>query len=749
VKSVRLKSLSRLVSLALTGVAVVPAVMADDSVNLGTVGAQTGASEVIEVSAKRGTASAVAPTQANLEATQPESIISRSFIEEMVAPTGNYNTIIGIAPSAATQPSPNGPGLADTKTTLRGFQDNQYNVTWDGIPFGDTNDPSHHSTSYFPASVIGGASVERGPGGASTLGQATYGGSVNLYSKVPAAVESAEVFGSYGSWNTRLLGASFESGRGASGQGPTLQVTAQDLHSDGYLTYNTIASDNIVVKFQTKIGESTRLTVFGTYGDVQTGVTDNASGATQQQAALFGQNYSMNNDPTSQGYYGYNHVHKRTDMEYVRLQSSLGGGWEVDNNIYSYYYDNKTIAGYDPTGYLGTGVPIAAGATPDTGSKIYGVKFKSGVPGYDKLNHYRVTGDIFKITDQTSAGLFRAGLWYDHADTNRHNFLEDVSTGTYDTDFATYGLKSNQKSGWNQYQPFAEFEWAATQDLTVTPGVKYMHFVRSVNAIFNQGSKVPANFSETYTDTLPFLTANYHLGKQDAVYVQFAKGLQVPTLDQLQVATPENSPKPQTTTNYQFGWVHKSATLVADADIYYINFDNMIGTQQDPVTHQTVFLNQGGAVYKGIEGELTYVMGGGWSFYANGSINRANYTANNVLGNFGEVPKSPESTMAFGLLYNQGPWNASVVYKDVGPQYEYGGNPSAYHIASFSNVDLNAAYTINSPSSFLKKTKIEFSVFNLGDTHHVTSISQGNTPALDQFQWQAPRSYMLSLRSTF
>ncbi|MBV8467155.1 MAG: hypothetical protein JO218_14535, partial [Burkholderiales bacterium] len=85
-KSVRLKSLSRLVSLALTGVAVVPAVMADDSVNLGTVGAQTGASEVIEVSAKRGTASAVAPTQANLEATQPESIISRSFIEEMVAP---------------------------------------------------------------------------------------------------------------------------------------------------------------------------------------------------------------------------------------------------------------------------------------------------------------------------------------------------------------------------------------------------------------------------------------------------------------------------------------------------------------------------------------------------------------------------------------------------------------------------------------------------------------------------------------
>ncbi|MGS0758487.1 TonB-dependent receptor plug domain-containing protein, partial [Roseateles sp. GG27B] len=83
--------------------------------------------------------------------------------------------------------SANGPGLSETKTTMRGFSDDQYNITFDGIPWGDTNNPAHHSTSFFPGSVIGGAVVERGPGNASNLGFATFGGSLNLFSKKAGA----------------------------------------------------------------------------------------------------------------------------------------------------------------------------------------------------------------------------------------------------------------------------------------------------------------------------------------------------------------------------------------------------------------------------------------------------------------------------------------------------------------------------------------------------------------------------------
>lgn len=740
------RALCRALSLALLSASASSVVMADDAVDLGTVGSAAGASQVISVVAKKGTAAAVAPTQANLSATQPESIISRSFIEESVAPTGNFNTIAAIAPSAATQPSPNGPGLADTKTTLRGFQDAQYNVTWDGIPFGDTNDPSHHSTSYFPAAVIGGVAVERGPGNASNLGQATYGGSINLFSKVPSATRKTELYSSFGNWHTQLEGVAFESGRMAD-SGATLQLNLQHVESEGYLTYNTMNANNFVVKYQQPIRDRTRLTLFATFNDIKTGLSDSVNGTTLAQAALFGKSYSLNNDPTSQGYYGYNHVHKKTDMEYVRLQSDWGNGIQTDNTLYSYYYDNQTISGADATGYLGTGQPIAAGALANTGSYM-GQKLKTGIPGYDKLNHYRVTGDILKATDQFDAGLLRAGIWFDHADTNRHNFAMDVSTNTYPyTDFATKGLKSNQKSSWNQYQPFAEFEWAATNSTTVTPGIKFMSFTRSVDAIFNQGSKVPAHFSETYKATLPFLTVNQALDAENAAYAQFAKGMQVPTLDQLQVATPANVPDPQTTTNYQLGLVHKSDRFIAAADVYYIDFNNMIGSTV--VAGQTVFSNQGGAVYKGFEAEATYVLGEGFSAYANGSINRATYKTGNIAGNTGSIAHAPKMTTALGLQYNQGPWNASLIYKVTGQQYAAANEPAAFRIDSYGNADLNVAYSFSDVGNLLKKLKVQLSVFNIADSQKVTDISKGATAALNQYNWQAPRSYMLSLKGMF
>jgi iron complex outermembrane recepter protein len=156
-----------------TGYAQVAAVEEPQKLPPVSVTAKNGAYRVGEKDA----ASAVAPSQSSLEATQPQSIITREFIESAVAPTAEYSRVVNVAPSMSGD-SANGPGLSETKTIMRGFSDDQYNITFDGIPWGDTNNPAHHSTSFFPASVIGGAVVERGPGNASNLGFATFGGSI-------------------------------------------------------------------------------------------------------------------------------------------------------------------------------------------------------------------------------------------------------------------------------------------------------------------------------------------------------------------------------------------------------------------------------------------------------------------------------------------------------------------------------------------------------------------------------------------
>src|SRR6478735_1785467 len=106
-----------------------------------------------------------APAKSSLDTMQPQTIINKSYIEDSVSETADYTTILAIAPGM-TGIDVNGPGLSDggVKNTMRGLPDGSFGMTYDGIPFGDTNGPTHHSESYFPATTIGSIAVERGPG---------------------------------------------------------------------------------------------------------------------------------------------------------------------------------------------------------------------------------------------------------------------------------------------------------------------------------------------------------------------------------------------------------------------------------------------------------------------------------------------------------------------------------------------------------------------------------------------------------
>ena len=138
----------------------------------------------------------IAPATASLQTTQPQAIISRSFIEDSLPATADFNQIALISPSVSNFGGVNGAGLSESKAQIRGFQDGEYNVTYDGVPFGDTNDPSHHSNTFFPSNTIETLVVDRGPGNASNLGIATFGGSMNLFSRATREDASAELKGS-------------------------------------------------------------------------------------------------------------------------------------------------------------------------------------------------------------------------------------------------------------------------------------------------------------------------------------------------------------------------------------------------------------------------------------------------------------------------------------------------------------------------------------------------------------------------
>jgi iron complex outermembrane receptor protein len=692
---------------------------------------------------EKDTASAVAPTQASLDATQPQSIITREFIEAAVAPTAEYSRVVNVAPSMSGD-SANGPGLSETKTTMRGFSDDQYNITFDGIPWGDTNNPAHHSTSFFPASVIGGAVVERGPGNASNIGFATFGGSINLFSKKPGDTPSVTAFGSVGTWRTRLAGASWESGRLKDWGDGTWQMNYQHLQSDGYLTGNDIKSDNLTAKFTRPVGESSTFTAFGSVNKIRYTQNDNNKGPTLAQVAQFGRNYSLNNDPTSFNYTGFNYTTKDTDFEYLRLQTVWSDGWTTDAHVYTYAYNNQTISSTDPTGLTAPGTKIGPPGNKD-------------IPGINKQNQYRVYGSIVKATKETSAGLFRLGAWGEKSYTDRHQYDIDLTLGnirdpreTKPTPVQSPSVLFDQQSKIMNFQPFAEFEWEPLQGLTVTPGVKWVNIIRAVDADVNQTTRLPQHASVHYNTTLPFLTVNEQINGNLAVYAQYAKGFQIPDLKSFYIADPTNNSKdPQKSTNYQLGIVGKTKDIVWDVDVYRIDFKNKYVSNNLGGT-AAAYINVGGATYKGVEGQVTYMVLPGIALYANGSVNKAE---NNDTGK--QISGAPLMTAATGILVSSGAWSGSFIYKRTGAVYqqEYDpANPNAYDYYkthAYNNADLGVAYTFRNLEAGFKSLKLQVNYFNLFNKQDVTSISPGKVLAGDQYTFQAPRSVQVSMKAEF
>ncbi len=727
-----------------------------------------------------------APAKARLETTEPQTIINKSYIEDSVSETADYTTILAIAPGM-TGFDANGPGLSDggVKNTMRGLPDGSYGITYDGIPFGDTNGPSHHSQSYFPGSTIGSIDVDRGPGNAGNLGAATYGGSINMFSDILTPDRHGKVGVTGGSWGTKMFVANYQTGEfSLGGLTHRAMINFQDTNSFGYLTLQSSAAKNILVKTQTDLAPGWTLTLFANYNALFQTLEDN-DGVTPAQILAYGKNFALQNtNPAAGTYAPYNHVHKKTDMDYARLQGDLGNGFAIDNTLYTYDYRNKTLS---TVSVQQTTANIAAGITQGNGSIVGGVKFANDVPGYTKQNAFRVYGNIFRLSKDFDfgwlTGQLRTGLWWEGSSSQRARSDYDATkcfasancNPWHDQSFADSRLVASGKaapygggffeyqehSNWNQYEPFVELELHPLQDLTLTPGFKYVNWARSVAAPLEQKSVpvAPVFASFTTTRDLPFMTANYRIQPSWSVYAQYAQGIYVPDIKAFEQKNPTTIfPKAQTTTNYQFGTVYYADQFTFDADVYYIGVNNNIVYQpcsQAPFfgsPGETCAVNTGTATYKGIEGEGTYAFGGdleGFSVFLNGSVGSAK-TGGKWIKN------APMWTSAQGVFYKRGPWKVSLIDKVVGQQFTDSANTQFYKLGAYTNMDFKASFT-EGPLEFVAGVSNVLNSRSLGAVGandkntigaNVHDIANRGS-SLDQYYYQPERGFQFTVKARF
>jgi iron complex outermembrane recepter protein len=320
--------------------------------NVGGVSQQV----TVEANSLGSIAAALAPMDASLEATSARTYISPTFVQNFTSPVTDYGEAVAMAPGTFTL-NGNGAGLGQSKTYFRGFPDGNYDIDFDGIPFYDTNSPTHHSWAFFPAQFFGGIDLDRSPGTASTVGPTPFGGSIHLLSKDMSPVQNVRGQFAYGSFNTYLYDGQFDSADVLPNKKLNFQIDIHHLQSDGYQTFNYQTRNGGEIKAQYKISDKTAITGFSgviwldantpNFSATRCQMYGAASGYTctgpLAPFAGAGLNFLLtdNSDPANYLNNQYNYYHVPTDFEYVGVHSELGHNIVLDVKPYTYNYDNS------------------------------------------------------------------------------------------------------------------------------------------------------------------------------------------------------------------------------------------------------------------------------------------------------------------------------------------------------------------------------------------------------------------------
>ena len=685
-------------------------------------------------------AAEMAPMQSSLEARSARSEISPDYIQNYASPVADYTELLNNAPGTFSV-NPNGVGLGDSKTYFRGFKDGQYTMQADGIPFNDTNDPTHHSWAFFPSQFIAGVDFDRSPGSAASVGPTNYGGTVNLLSRSVAYQPDIRATASYGSFNTRMLALDADSGQFGASKNHSLTINIHQLLSDGYQTYNNQKRVAGFIKYQYRLNDRVTFTVFSGLVDLWTN-TPNLKGPSRAQIAQFGDNYLLSGDPTQPNYYGYNFYHVQTDFDYIGTSANLGHGWKLENKVYTYRYWNKQYYNNPSIQANGFFLPGAQSITATS--------------AVDKLNGYRKVGDILSVNHETARGILRTGLWYEWAYTDRYQIPSDPRSGldTVLPNFHEHFITST-------FQPFVEYEYRITRDISFTGGIKLAYYRMDLKQFADNGKTVGSLGGAPFTEH----SAPYHAWNPSAdirwkvkpnwtLYAQFAEGNAIPpsSVFDSKGALVAVTPKPTAVKTYQAGSVVKFNRFTVDADAYYSHFQNPYSSFLD-AAGEAFFYATGPSNSRGVEAEGNVVLGHGLSLYVNGTAGSAKYQGGAKYANGGLwIQNTPKDTEAIGATYRFTQIDLGMFEKRVGRMFnDNGSNNQAIKIDPFSVVNAFVNYTIKG-DSYLRGTKIKLSVNNLFDNHAITGVNpfstKSNAPAPGDVLTMVP-ARSVSLTMTF
>lgn len=279
-----------------------------------------------------------------------------------------------------------------------------------------------------------------------------------------------------------------------------------------------------------------------------------------------------------------------------------------------------------------------------------------------------------------------------------------------------------------------------------------------------------APYSRTvkYDDILPNVGATYRFGEGHAVYGSYSESLSAPRTDSLyavrrmadgSVANP--TVQPETSSNIDFGYRYATRTIVANASVFYNEFDNRIVSTWDEELGQYVDRNVGAVETTGFEASVGWSPIEALSLYGSMTLTNSELQDDYIYNAAGEVlqTKGKKQVETPEQMYSL---RASYQFNDVfsaGIQGKYTGerwvtDVNDLKVDAYTVVDLDARFDFDTLG--LPGTYLQVNVTNLLDEQYYSNLGTRGSATPGALGYSrpfagigAPRTVMASLRYSF
>jgi iron complex outermembrane receptor protein len=740
------------------------------------------------------------------------STLTEKDVQKTNPTTGSIQTLLQLTPNVVAYSQQ--PGQDETTLAIRGVRNDELAETLDGVPInnlleagGADGSGGYLSPPGSPVTLseISGATVYPGIAPPDHQGFGTVGGTIAYTTKQPTDDRYEEIEGGLGSFDTQHFG--FTLNTGDIGTGPDAAkalLTYDQSQTAGYVSNTPAQFHDLLFNLEkpydnglSKVG----LVVIYNQGKALVQTTPSPIPLIESGGYKF-------NFPINQGFFNsegtsltsilsdetyinkyaifnaslfYRHTTTTSDS-YQSAANAEGAASNLPGQPFVYSANVQGL--YQFFGCFGPGTPFSS---PGYFSYDPAASFGSCAAG--QSDEYTTDhGNVFGLTPKLT--LFPD----DHNTIVIGGLIGKATSGGKQYLFGGDGAQANQIDGYDSFALgngaqrtiFSGYVQdtvrAINNKLQITGGLKVDAAYSSTKQIETDGIYNPAYLQNFTKIGGYYLGGAYNLPDNFVLFGSLGKdSLFAPLSDYAVGTTPSglsggtNAPTPEIVHLYEAGIRYDTPRLLLSADYYYQNISDGFAFFENFLTNQEFYANNGGQLFRGVEGSGKFLITPELSIFGNGSYDKTEYTksyfASDTLteDQFGyaytgtPLSNVPEYTGTIGIDYDSGPYSASVTGLYTGreyttddinvpvttnpPGYQYGGTDpktgvsygsSPYNGATVTNtkienpanfvVNVLLSYKIPLPKTYLQSLTLSLNIQNLLDERYYTYTFQSEDP---------------------